>query len=84
MHDYHPPLHRLVFLFPALLNLMNTLLVNLSYFNVLIAFLNLNLLILLLQFVLFYACSLDPENCGRRFADTLFHKFKSSKYPEWR
>lgn len=36
------------------------------------------------QFVLFYACSLDPENCGRRFADTLFHKFKSSKYPEWR
>ncbi|PHT56258.1 hypothetical protein CQW23_04744 [Capsicum baccatum] len=36
------------------------------------------------QFVLFYACSLDPENCGRRFADTLFHKFKTSRYPEWR
>lgn len=36
------------------------------------------------QFVLFYACSLDPENCGRRFADTLFHKFKTSSYPEWR
>lgn len=46
MHDYHPPLLRLVFLFPALLNLMNTLLVNFSYFNVLIALLNLNLLIL--------------------------------------
>lgn len=36
------------------------------------------------QFVLFYACSLDPENCGRRFADILFHKFKTSRYPEWR
>lgn len=36
------------------------------------------------QFVLFYACSLDPENCGRRFADTLFHQFKTSRYPEWR
>ncbi|CAN4083616.1 unnamed protein product [Withania somnifera] len=36
------------------------------------------------QFVLFYACSLDPENCGMRFADTLFHLFKTSRYPEWR
>ncbi|KAJ8545137.1 hypothetical protein K7X08_017720 [Anisodus acutangulus] len=36
------------------------------------------------QFVMFYACSLDPENCGRRFSDTLFHIFKTSRYPEWR
>ncbi|XP_060194686.1 uncharacterized protein LOC132623894 [Lycium barbarum] len=36
------------------------------------------------QFVMFYACSLDPENCGRRFAYTLFHIFKTSRYPEWR
>ncbi|XP_060215580.1 uncharacterized protein LOC132642369 [Lycium barbarum] len=30
------------------------------------------------QFMMFYACSLDPENCGRRFADTLFDIFKIS------
>ncbi|XP_016447846.2 uncharacterized protein LOC107772905 [Nicotiana tabacum] len=36
------------------------------------------------QFVMFYACTLDPENCGRRFADTLFDIFKSSIYPQWR
>lgn len=49
-----------------------------------VSVLKFDLLILLLQFVLFYACSLDPENCGRRFADTLFHQFKTSRYPEWR
>lgn len=34
MHHYHSLLLRLLFLFPALLNLMNTLLVYFSYFNV--------------------------------------------------
>ncbi|KAL2534336.1 RNA polymerase I specific transcription initiation factor RRN3 protein [Abeliophyllum distichum] len=36
------------------------------------------------QFVMFYACSLDPENCGKIFASTLLEIFVSSIYPEWR
>ncbi|KAL0357315.1 UNVERIFIED_CONTAM: putative protein C36E8.1 [Sesamum calycinum] len=36
------------------------------------------------QFVMFYACSLDPENCGRMFADLLLNIFVSSLNPEWR
>ncbi|KAL3527319.1 hypothetical protein ACH5RR_011975 [Cinchona calisaya] len=36
------------------------------------------------QFVMFYACSLDPENCGMKFAVTLVNTFESSAYPEWR
>ncbi|KAI5683905.1 hypothetical protein M9H77_05133 [Catharanthus roseus] len=36
------------------------------------------------QFVIFYACSLDPDYCGTRFADTLINIFENSNYPEWR
>ncbi|KAK4427650.1 putative protein C36E8.1 [Sesamum alatum] len=36
------------------------------------------------QFVMFYACSLDPENCGKMFADLLINIFVSSLNPEWR
>ncbi|KAL0335487.1 UNVERIFIED_CONTAM: hypothetical protein Sradi_4760600 [Sesamum radiatum] len=38
----------------------------------------------LVQFVMFYACSLDPENCGKMFADLLLNIFVSSLNPEWR
>ncbi|XP_052196328.1 uncharacterized protein LOC127803829 [Diospyros lotus] len=33
------------------------------------------------QFVMFYACSLDPENCGMRFADMLADIFMGSALP---
>ncbi|KAK4402179.1 hypothetical protein Sango_0958600 [Sesamum angolense] len=33
------------------------------------------------QFVMFYACSLDPENCGKMFADLLLNIFVSSLNP---
>ncbi|XP_052191460.1 RNA polymerase I-specific transcription initiation factor rrn3-like [Diospyros lotus] len=33
------------------------------------------------QFVTFYACSLDPENCGMRFADALSDIFTGSACP---
>ncbi|KAK3034197.1 hypothetical protein RJ639_034337 [Escallonia herrerae] len=37
------------------------------------------------QFVMFYACSLDPENCGATFANRLADLFKSPVYAqEWR
>ncbi|XP_019175954.1 PREDICTED: RNA polymerase I-specific transcription initiation factor RRN3-like isoform X2 [Ipomoea nil] len=36
------------------------------------------------QFVMFYACSLDPENCGKRFANMLIHIFETSVHLEWR
>lgn len=37
------------------------------------------------QFVMFYACSLDPENCGERFATRLADIFKNSALAlEWR
>ncbi|VFQ76521.1 unnamed protein product [Cuscuta campestris] len=36
------------------------------------------------QFLVFYACSLDPENCGKRFAITLIHIFETSAHLEWR
>ncbi|XP_071914924.1 uncharacterized protein [Coffea arabica] len=36
------------------------------------------------QFVMFYACSLDPDNCGTNFAVTLVNIFEGSSYPEWR
>ncbi|PIM98778.1 hypothetical protein CDL12_28738 [Handroanthus impetiginosus] len=36
------------------------------------------------QFVMFYACSLDPENCGKMFANVLVNIFMSSVNPEWR
>lgn len=37
------------------------------------------------QFVMFYACSLDPVNCGKRFANVLVDIFKNSTYVlEWR
>ncbi|KAL3525146.1 hypothetical protein ACH5RR_013518 [Cinchona calisaya] len=36
------------------------------------------------QFVMFYTCSLDPENCGTKFAVTLVNIFESSAFPEWR
>ncbi|XP_058180575.1 uncharacterized protein LOC131299052 [Rhododendron vialii] len=36
------------------------------------------------QFVMFYACSLDPENCGTRFADILAGIFLSSSYPPFK
>lgn len=36
------------------------------------------------QFVMFYACSLDPDDCGTRFAVTLISIFESSAYPELR
>ncbi|GER43761.1 RNA polymerase I specific transcriptioninitiation factor RRN3 protein [Striga asiatica] len=36
------------------------------------------------QFVMFYACSLDPENCGKMFPNVLLNIFLSSPNPEWR
>lgn len=36
------------------------------------------------QFVIFYACSLDPDYCGTRFADALINIFESSSFPERR
>lgn len=36
------------------------------------------------QFVMFYACSLDPENCGKMFANALLNIFVSGVSPEWR
>ncbi|GER32920.1 RNA polymerase I specific transcriptioninitiation factor RRN3 protein [Striga asiatica] len=36
------------------------------------------------QFVMFYACSLDPENCGKMFLNMLLDIFVSSLNPEWR
>ncbi|KAF5469558.1 hypothetical protein F2P56_013622 [Juglans regia] len=33
------------------------------------------------QFVMFYACALDPENCGVRFATLLVDIFVSKDYP---
>ncbi|KAJ0681446.1 putative RNA polymerase I specific transcription initiation factor RRN3 [Helianthus annuus] len=37
------------------------------------------------QFVMFYACSLDPEDCGTQFVSKLLEIFKSTVYPqEWR
>ncbi|CAA0828643.1 RNA polymerase I specific transcription initiation factor RRN3 protein [Striga hermonthica] len=36
------------------------------------------------QFVMFYACSLDPENCGKMFLNMLLDIFLSSLNPEWR
>ncbi|KAG5534461.1 hypothetical protein RHGRI_022558 [Rhododendron griersonianum] len=36
------------------------------------------------QFVMFYACSLDPENCGTRFANILADIFLSSSYPPFK
>ncbi|XP_047310578.1 RNA polymerase I-specific transcription initiation factor RRN3-like [Impatiens glandulifera] len=33
------------------------------------------------QFVLFYACSLDPDNCGVRFANLLADIFTQKTYP---
>ncbi|KAM7523936.1 hypothetical protein LguiA_013838 [Lonicera macranthoides] len=37
------------------------------------------------QFVMFYACSLDPENCGERFASRLADIFRNGAYAQdWR
>ncbi|KAI7725993.1 hypothetical protein M8C21_015248, partial [Ambrosia artemisiifolia] len=37
------------------------------------------------QFVMFYACSLDPEDCGTQFVSRLLEIFKSTIYPQdWR
>ncbi|GFP89206.1 RNA polymerase i-specific transcription initiation factor rrn3 [Phtheirospermum japonicum] len=36
------------------------------------------------QFIIFYACSLDPENCGKMFANGLSDIFASRLNPEWR
>jgi len=37
------------------------------------------------QFVMFYACSLDPEDCGTQFVSRLLEIFKSTVYPQdWR
>ncbi|XAR73364.1 hypothetical protein NMG60_11007311 [Bertholletia excelsa] len=33
------------------------------------------------QFVIFYACSLDPEGCGMKFADVLADIFTSNEFP---
>ncbi|CAI9092462.1 OLC1v1027702C1 [Oldenlandia corymbosa var. corymbosa] len=33
------------------------------------------------QFVIFYMCSLDPDNCGQQFAITLLNTFLSSSCP---
>ncbi|XP_024033748.1 RNA polymerase I-specific transcription initiation factor RRN3 isoform X2 [Citrus clementina] len=35
----------------------------------------------LIEFVMFYACALDPENCGLRFATMLADVFVSGLYP---
>lgn len=40
-----------------------------------------NLCFIFLQFVIFYACSLDPENCGIRFAEFLADIFICSSFP---
>jgi RNA polymerase I-specific transcription initiation factor RRN3 len=34
-----------------------------------------------MQFVMFYACALDPENCGVRFAVLLADIFVCEEYP---
>ncbi|KAG9137026.1 hypothetical protein Leryth_013866 [Lithospermum erythrorhizon] len=34
------------------------------------------------QFVMFYACSLDPENCGKKFATMLLDVFMNTVHPE--
>ncbi|KAL3625152.1 hypothetical protein CASFOL_030606 [Castilleja foliolosa] len=36
------------------------------------------------QFIIFYACSMDPEICGKLFADGLLDIFASRLNPEWR
>ncbi|XP_057791565.1 uncharacterized protein LOC131008638 [Salvia miltiorrhiza] len=36
------------------------------------------------QFVMFYAGSLDPENCGKMFANALIDIYVSGVNPEWR
>ncbi|XP_071692841.1 RNA polymerase I-specific transcription initiation factor rrn3-like isoform X2 [Rutidosis leptorrhynchoides] len=37
------------------------------------------------QFVMFYACSLDPEDCGMQFVSRLLEIFSSTVYPQdWR
>ncbi|KAI3815132.1 hypothetical protein L1987_14788 [Smallanthus sonchifolius] len=37
------------------------------------------------QFVMFYACSLDPEDCGTQFVSRLLEIFRSTVYPQdWR
>ncbi|KAK9073690.1 hypothetical protein SSX86_006284 [Deinandra increscens subsp. villosa] len=37
------------------------------------------------QFIMFYACSLDPEDCGTQFVSKLLEIFRSTIYPhEWR
>ncbi|XP_051121426.1 uncharacterized protein LOC127244884 [Andrographis paniculata] len=36
------------------------------------------------QFVIFYACSLDPETCGKMFVDVLVNIFLTSPFSEWR
>ncbi|CAI9117222.1 OLC1v1018571C1 [Oldenlandia corymbosa var. corymbosa] len=36
------------------------------------------------QFVIFYACSLDPENCGQQFAITLLEIFLGNPYLQCR
>ncbi|KAL1559550.1 RNA polymerase I-specific transcription initiation factor RRN3-like [Salvia divinorum] len=36
------------------------------------------------QFIMFYACSLDPENCGKMFASTLIDIYVSGLNHEWR
>ncbi|KAL5556349.1 hypothetical protein UlMin_038585 [Ulmus minor] len=36
------------------------------------------------QFVMFYACSLDPENCGSTFAKDLANTFFKNVYPQLR
>ena len=35
----------------------------------------------ILQFLMFYACSLDPENCGVKFGSKLLDIFLSSNKP---
>ncbi|KAI3821680.1 hypothetical protein L1987_09249 [Smallanthus sonchifolius] len=34
------------------------------------------------QFVMFYACSLDPEDCGTQFVSRLLEIFRSTVYPQ--
>ncbi|KAH6772513.1 hypothetical protein C2S51_010917 [Perilla frutescens var. frutescens] len=36
------------------------------------------------QFVMFYACSLNPENCGQMLANALIDIFVGGVNPEWR
>ncbi|KAI7725992.1 hypothetical protein M8C21_015247, partial [Ambrosia artemisiifolia] len=41
--------------------------------------------LLVTLFVMFYACSLDPEDCGTQFVSRLLEIFKSTIYPQdWR